>query len=158
GWKDGVSTFERKIVLGTKKENKTGSRFPAGLAVSKDGGHLYVAENVADALAAVDLHTGDIQRLATDHYPYAVEVAAGGSVFVSAGGSDTGARFRQKKNGAFFPMGRLGVGQPPSALLTNRAGSRLYVTLSGSDQIAVVDARSFKLMPTLKDPAPAGPS
>src|SRR5262249_23194601 len=136
----------------------TGSRYPAGLAVSKDGRRLYVAENVGDALAAVDVQTGDIQRLSTDHYPYAVEVASDGSVFVSAWGADTVSRFRPRKDGTLFPAGGLGVGRPPSALLTNRSGSRLYVTLSGNDQIAVVDSRSFRLMSALRDPAPAGPS
>ncbi|HXH94199.1 MAG TPA: hypothetical protein VNN25_21665, partial [Thermoanaerobaculia bacterium] len=31
-WKDGVAAPERKIVLGKQKEDKTGSRYPAGLA------------------------------------------------------------------------------------------------------------------------------
>ena len=32
--KDGAPTFERKILLGKQKEDKTGSRYPAGIAVS----------------------------------------------------------------------------------------------------------------------------
>jgi hypothetical protein len=85
-------------------------------------------------------------------------VAPDGSVFVSAWGADSVTRFRPRKSGTLFLVGRLRVGRHPSALLTNRSGSRLFVTLSGSDQIAVVDTRSFKLEPSLKDPAPAGPS
>jgi len=157
-WKEGAATFERKIVLGTKKEDKTGSRYPAGVAVSRDGTHLYVAENVGDALAVVDLQTNGIQRLATDHYPYAVDVASDGSVYVSAWGADTVSIFRPRKDGTLFPTGRLRVGRHPSALLANRSGSRLYVTLSGSDRIAVVDTRLRKVALTLKDPAPGGPS
>ena len=157
-WKDGSATLDRKIVLGAQKENKTGSRYPAGLAVSRDGTHLYVAENVADSLAVVDLRTGDIQRLATDHYPYAVEVASDRAVYVSAWGADTVSLFRPRRNGTLFPTGRLRVGRHPSALLTNRSGSRLYVTLSGSDRIVIVDTRGQKVERRLEDPAPAGPS
>ncbi|MGH9762888.1 MAG: YncE family protein, partial [Blastocatellia bacterium] len=73
-WKNGTAAFERKIVLGTQKPDKTGSRYPAGLAFSKRGNLLYVAENVGDTLAIVDPATSKvIQRLPTDHYPYAVE-------------------------------------------------------------------------------------
>src|SRR5262249_13099843 len=79
-WKNGRAAFERKIVLGKQKEDKTGSRYPAGIAVSKNGRYLYVAENVGDSLAVVDLTTTDTERLPTDHYPYAVEVAPSGNV------------------------------------------------------------------------------
>jgi YVTN family beta-propeller protein len=157
-WKDGRATLDRKIVLGAQKENKTGSRYPAGLAVSQDGAHLYVAENVADSLAVIDLRTGDIQRLATDHYPYAVEVASDRAVYVSAWGADTVSIFRSRRDGTLFPTGRLKVGQHPSALLTNKSGSRLYVTLSGSDRIVAVDTRGRRVERRLQDPAPAGPS
>ena len=33
-WRDGVAALDKQIVLGQKKEDKTGSRYPAGLAVS----------------------------------------------------------------------------------------------------------------------------
>ncbi|HEX7251553.1 MAG TPA: bifunctional YncE family protein/alkaline phosphatase family protein [Thermoanaerobaculia bacterium] len=158
GWTDGGATLERKIVLGAQKENKTGSRYPAGLAVSPDGSHLYVAENVADALAVINLQTGDIQRLATDHYPFAVEVASNGAVYVSAWGADTISFFRPRRDGTLFPTGRLRVGLHPSALLTNQSGSRLYATLSGSDRIVVVDTHARRVERRLEDPAPAGPS
>ncbi len=116
-WKDGTATFERKIVLGKPKEDKTGSRYPAGLAMSKNGKYLYVAENVGDALAVIDLSTTDIQRLPTDHYPYAVEAAADGNVYVSAWGADTVSLFHARADGSLFSRGRLRVGRHPSALI-----------------------------------------
>src|SRR5256885_11328143 len=45
-WENGAAKFERKIVLGQQKSDKTGSRYPAGLAVSSRSNFLYVAENV----------------------------------------------------------------------------------------------------------------
>jgi len=72
-WSDGVAALDKKIVLGQKKEDKTGSRYPAGLAASKRGNFLYVVENVGDSLAVVDPSLGKVvQRFSTDHYPYAV--------------------------------------------------------------------------------------
>jgi len=157
-WKDGAAALERKIVLGKQKEDKTGSRYPAGLAVSKNGRYLYVAENVGDALAVVDLTTSDIERLPTDHYPYAVEVAADGNVYVSNWGDDSVSMFHARANGTLFAKGRLRVGLHPSALVANSSGSRLFVALAGSDRIAVVDTHAHKVVRMLSDRAPAGPS
>ena len=157
-WKDGVATLERQIVLGKQKEDKTGSRYPAGLAVSRNGSYLYVAENEGSALAVVNLQTGGIQRLATDRYPYSVVVASDGSVYVSAWGADTVSVFRARSDGTLYPTRRLEVGRHPSELAVNKAGSRLYAALSGSDRIAVVDTKAHKVLAALKDPAPAGPS
>ena len=157
-WKDGAAALERKIVLGKQKEDKTGSRYPAGLAVSKNGRYLYVAENVGDALAVVDLATSDIERLPTDHYPYAVEVAADGNVYVSAWGGDTISIFRARANGTLFAKSRLQVGRHPSALLTNKSGSRLFVALAGSDRVAVIDTHSRAVVRMLSDRAPGGPA
>ncbi|HSY47865.1 MAG TPA: bifunctional YncE family protein/alkaline phosphatase family protein [Thermoanaerobaculia bacterium] len=157
-WKDGAAALERKIVLGKQKEDKTGSRYPAGLAVSKNGRYLYVAENVGDALAVVDLSTSDIERLPTDHYPYAVEVAADGNVYVSAWGGDTISIFYARANGTLFAKSRLQVGRHPSALLTNKSGSRLFVALAGSDRVAMIDTRSRRIVRMLSDAAPGGPA
>jgi len=157
-WKDGVAAPERKIVLGKQKEDKTGSRYPAGLAVSKNGRYLYVVENVGDALAVVDLATSDIERLPTDHYPYAVAVASDGNVYVSNWGGDTISIFHARTNGTLFAKSRLHVGRHPSALVTSESGSRLFVALAGSDRIAVIDTHSRKIVRMLSDRAPGGPS
>src|SRR5262245_1567199 len=47
-----------------------GTRYPAGLAVSADGRRLYVAENVADSLAVIDVESRRVtQRFPTAHLP-----------------------------------------------------------------------------------------
>jgi DNA-binding beta-propeller fold protein YncE len=157
-WNAGEPSLARRIVLGTQKEDKTGSRYPAGIAVSKNGKYLYVAENVGDALAVVDLATLRIARLTAGHYPYAVEAAADGNVYVSAWGGDAVSMFRARPDGGLDARGSLRVGPHPSALVSDRSGSRLYAALSGSDRIAVVDTRSRKVLRYLSDAAPAGPS
>jgi DNA-binding beta-propeller fold protein YncE len=158
-WSNGAATVDKKIILGEKKPDKTGSRYPAGLAVSQKGKLLYVAENVGDALAVVDPSSGRVvQRFSTDHYPYAVEVAPDGKVYVSAWGSNTISIFRAFADGTLSNAGRLVVGARPSALVINADGSRLFVALPGTDQIAIVDTRARKVLRYLQDQAPGAPS
>src|SRR5215469_3893406 len=146
-WKDGVAAFARKIALAEKKPDKPGTRYPAGLAASRRGNLLYVAENVANSLAVVDPVSGQVvQRLLTDRYPHAVAVARDGRVYVSAWGAQTVSIFRQRADGRLTNEGRLKVGFRPSALLTNASGSRLYAALAGTDQIAVVDTRGKRVL------------
>ena len=75
--------------------NRSGTRYPAGLAVSPDGARLYVAENLADSLAVVDLASGRVvDRLPTERYPYGVAVAPNGTVWLpvnQCGGHQGGA-------------------------------------------------------------------
>jgi DNA-binding beta-propeller fold protein YncE len=158
-WSNGAASLDKKIILGEKKPDKTGSRYPAGLAVSQKGNLLYVAENVGDALAVVDPSSGRVvQRFSTDHYPYAVEVAPDGKVYVSAWGSNTISIFRAFADGTLSNAGRLVVGPRPSALAINPDGSRLFVALAGTDQIAIVDTRGRKVLRYLQDQAPGAPS
>ncbi|MFY9906398.1 MAG: bifunctional YncE family protein/alkaline phosphatase family protein [Terriglobales bacterium] len=157
-WRDGAAALERKIVLAAKAPDKAGTRYPAGLAVSRAGNYLYVAENVADSVAVVDLATSTVvQRFPTDHYPYAVEAAPNGKVYVSAWAADTVAEFQVKADGLLAPLGNLKVGPRPSALLSNGTGSRLFAALAGTDQIAVIDTAHGTVMRYLSDAAPAGP-
>src|SRR5215471_9207788 len=97
-WQDGIATFSRKIALTAKNaekktdkdKDKSGSRYPAGIAASRHGNLLYVAENVGDSLAVVDPASGQVvERWPTDHYPYAVVAAPDGRVYVSAWGAQT---------------------------------------------------------------------
>lgn len=158
-WKDGAAAFDRKIVLGEKKPDKTGSRYPAGIAFSRRGNLLYVVENVADNLAVVDPVSGQVlQRFATEHYPYAVVAASDGQVYVSAWGAETVSIFRARADGRLTRPTRLRVGFRPSALLANSSGSRLFAALAGIDEIAVIDTHQRRVLKYLHDAAPAGPS
>jgi DNA-binding beta-propeller fold protein YncE len=157
-WDRNTATLERKIILGKPKPDKTGSRYPAGIAVSRNGRFLYVVENVGDSLAVVDVESGEVvQRFPTDHYPYGIEVSGKGEVYVSAWGGNTISSFRARDDGTLVYRGRITVGRHPSALLANPSGTRLFVALAGSDQIAVIDTRASKVLRYLDDPAPGSP-
>jgi YVTN family beta-propeller protein len=156
-WKDGAATLENKFELAkAKTADGTGTSYPAGLAFSPNGKFLYVAEDVGDRLAVVNAATGEItQRFSTDHYPYGVALTAAGQVFVSAWGGSTVSQFRVLADGTLAYLGRIEVGRHPSALAVS--GTKLYVTLAGSDRVAVVDTKLRKVARYLHDAAPGAP-
>jgi DNA-binding beta-propeller fold protein YncE len=157
-WRDKQATLIDTIVLAPKEPKKDGTRYPAGISVARDGKHLYVAENLADSLAVVDLESKRVvQRLQTEPYPYDVVIAPGGEVYVSAWGGNTVSWFLPNKNGSLKERGRITVGRHPSALLLNNSGSRLFVASASTNSIAVVDTKKGQVLAKLQDPPPAGP-
>ena len=157
GWKDGAATLENKFELAkAKTADGTGTSYPAGLAYSPNGKFIYAVEDVGDRLAVVNAATGEIvQRFPTDHYPYGVAVMADARVFVSAWGGSTVSQFRILADGTLAYLGRIEVGRHPSALAVK--GTSLYVTLAGSDRVAIVDTKLRKVARYLQDAAPGAP-
>jgi len=158
-WHDGTASLTDSLVLAVKSPRRSGTRYPAGLAPSPDGRSLYVAENLADSIAVIDLASGRVvQRLATERYPYGVVVAADGTVYVSAWGGSTVSVFRPSGAGSLADAGRIAVDRHPSALQLNADGSRLFVASGSTDRITVVDTKIRKAIARLLDPPPAGPA
>jgi DNA-binding beta-propeller fold protein YncE len=158
-WRDKQATLIDSIVLAQKEPKKDGTRFPAGLAISADDRYLFVAENIADSLAVVELQSKRVvQRFKTEAYPYAVVISPANEVYVSAWGGTTVSVFAPGGNGSFKERGRLRVGRHPSALLLNHDGSRLFVASASTNSIAVVDTKKLAVVTTLLDPPPAGPN
>lgn len=157
-WSNREAVKNGVITLRTKPDpKKSGTSYPAGLAVSPDNRWLYVAENLGDSLAVVDLVTGAVaQRLPTDRYPYGVAADAGGNVYVSCWGTGSVLAFRHV-NGELRRRARIAVGRHPSAVLLNGDGTRLFVTSASTDSIAVVTIGRHNGVRFLHDPAPAGP-
>jgi YVTN family beta-propeller protein len=156
-WANGRAALRDSLVLAVKRRPRaSGTRYPAGLALSPDGSRLYVAENLADSLAVIDVASGQVtQRYATDPYPYGVAVSASGDVFVSAWGGHTVSQFTPAGSG--FTSRKITVGRHPSALLLNRAGTRLFVASGSTDRVDVVSVPAHRVIESLLDPPPAGP-
>jgi YVTN family beta-propeller protein len=152
-----IDLVERlKPAPNAKAADPVGIQYPAGIAMSKNGRFLYIAENLGDTLAVVDVSTKRvIQRVKTDLYPYTVVVDSRGDLYVSAWGDNTINRFRANANGTLRRTGRITVGRHPSAMEVR--GSRLYVASASTDSIAVVDTVTSKVIRTLNDAPPAGP-
>jgi len=158
-WRDKQATLVDSIILARKEPKKDGTRFPAGLAVSHDDKYLFVAENVADTLAVVDLQSKQVvQRLRTDAYPYAVAIPPANEIYVSAWGGQTVSVFVPEGKGTLKERGKIIVGRHPSALLLNRDGSRLFVASASTNSIAVIDTKKARVLTRLLDPPPAGPN
>jgi DNA-binding beta-propeller fold protein YncE len=155
-WKEGTASFKRKLALSSGTDSKEISRTPAGIALSRDNRYLFVAENLSDTFAVINVASGAVtDRKAAGHFPYAVVVSPRGDVFVSAWGADVVTRFRiDTKTGKIRNAAELQVGRHPSALLLNSSGTRLFVACASVDAIAVVDARKFRLITTLNDSVP----
>jgi DNA-binding beta-propeller fold protein YncE len=156
-WKDGSATLENKFELTkARTSDGTGTSYPAALAFSPNGKFLYVAEDAGDRLAVVNAATGEIvQRFSTDHYPYGVSLTADGQVFVSAWGGSTLSQFHVLADGTLAYLGRIEVGRHPSAMAVK--GAKLFVTLAGSDRVAVVDTKLRRVARYLHDSAPGAP-
>lgn len=157
GWSAGTATLADSLILAPRAPKADGTRYPAGLALSPDDRFLYVAENLADSLAVIDLGTGAVvERVAAGRYPYGVAVAPDGTVYVSAWGGYEVRAFAPRGNRLVL-RATIPVGRHPSTLLLNRDGSRLFVTSASTDRVAVVDAEHDRVLTQLADSAPSGP-
>ena len=159
-WSGDRARLRDSLALAVKPDSaRSGTRYPAGLGLSPDGRTLYVAENLADSLAVVDLETGRVtQRVAAGRYPYGVVVAADGSVYVSAWGGSEVRSFQTEGPGRLGAARVIPVARHPSALLLNAAGTRLFVASGSTDRVSVADTRTGRVITDLFDPAPAGPA
>ncbi len=155
-WSAGRASLADSIALAVKVPRQGGTRYPAGVAISRDGRTLYAAENLGDSLVVVDLPTRRVvQRLATERYPYGVAVGTDGTVYVSAWGGSTVSAFPARANGTLNEGTRIRVARHPSAVLLNNDASRLFVASGSTDRVSVVDTRSQRVVATLNDASPA---
>lgn len=155
-WHSGQATLADSIALAVKQKGKSGTRYPAGIAISGDGRTLYAAENLGDSLAVVDLAARRVvQRLATEQYPYGVVAGPDGTVYVSAWGGWTVSAFPARASGTLEEGKRIRVARHPSALLLSTDGSRLFAASGSTDRVSVIDTRSQRVVATLNDASPA---
>jgi YVTN family beta-propeller protein len=156
-WRNGELGAVKRIELRAKDPKKPGVRYPAGLAFSRDGKRLYVAENLSDTVAVIDVASQKVaQRVQTDRYPYAVVVSRRGDVYVSSWGDNTVVRFTSRRDGAILRERRISVARHPSAMLLDDTRQRLYVASASTDSISIVDVATGSVVNTLHD-APPGP-
>ncbi len=156
-WNDAATPFATPADSIVLAEPKAASRYPAGLALSADGRFLYVAENLADSLAVIELVSRRVvQRLGVGPYPYAVAASTDGRVYVSAWGSDFIATFESDDSGHLHARHAIDAGRHPSALLLSANGRRLFATTASTDRIAVIDTRASRVVRFLCDAPPGG--
>ncbi len=156
-WQNGAAELRDSLVLAAKPARESGTRYPGGLALSPDSRFLYVAENLADSIAVIELASGRVaQRLPAGRYPYDVVCGADGTVYVSAWGGFEVAVFRPSQKG-LVRSGTIRAGRHPSAMLLDRSGTRLYVASASTDRVAIIDTRRNTVVAELLDTIPGGP-
>lgn len=156
-WANARAQLTDSIIIEPKAPQKNGRRYPAGLALSPDGSHLYVAENLTDSLAVVDLATAAVvQRFGVERYPYGVVVDGEGTVYVSSWGGSTVSSF-SAANGRLTATGRMSAGRHPSAMLLSHDGSRLFVASGSTDRVTVLETRRRRAVTSIIVTPPGGP-
>ena len=151
-WQNGAAVLSDSIVLEPRTARQKGIRYPAGFAFSPDGRQLYVAENLSDSLAVIDVASKRVtERIAVGRYPYGVVVAPDGGIFVSAWGG-----FEVWHRQASGQVVRIRVARHPSTMLLNADGSRLYVASGSTDRVSVVDTRTNTVVGEVVDTVPGG--
>src|SRR5256714_3884622 len=154
-WNADKATLADSIRLAAKERGRSGTRYPAGIGVSRDGRALYVAENLGDSVAVIDVASRRVvQRLGTERYPYGVAVSADGTVYVSGWDGWTVSAFPSNADGTLAAGSRITVSRHPSALLLNADGSRLFVASGSTDKIDVIDTRTKQVIGVLNDASP----
>jgi YVTN family beta-propeller protein len=107
---------------------------------------LFVAENLSDSVAVVDLATARVrQRIKVPAYPYDVAVAADGKVYVSGWGGSAIAVLSPNPEGLRLEQ-TIEVDRHPSALRLSADGSRLFAASCSTDRITVVDTRAGRVI------------
>src|ERR1041385_7238592 len=141
----------------------------AGIAVSPDGKHLLVANHQNDSvslievetnqvLAELDLRPGKInpaqKGVAGGEYPYGVAFAGDDKAYVSS------LRDREIVVLSIKPTltvkARIKTHGQPGKLITNRAGTLVFVAADNSDSVVIVDTAKDKVVAEIKTTAPAG--
>jgi YVTN family beta-propeller protein len=149
------------------------NEIPAGLAVSRDGGKIYVALNLANRLAELDAATGKILRMwDVGVAPFDV-VLAGKKIYVSNWGGrrpDAGSVTGPAGRGTLVRVDERSIASEGSVSVidlntTNQAeiltglhacalalspnGKFLVVANAGSDTLSVIDTRTDKIVETI---------
>src|SRR3954464_5909186 len=163
----GVAQFERVIKVPPPSNAPTPQNFPPTntkkiawpdrLAVSPDGKRLLVPLNLADAAAIVDTGSGAVRYVQTGDYPYGAAILPDGKTglvsneapgTVSVVDLDAGTKVKDIQVGAHLSH--------PEAIAIDPKEPRAYVTVTNSDQVAVIDTKALKVERTLSVERPEG--
>jgi len=153
----GKATEAGKIILGSaafhamdnrqrnaaRNASKGEFAFPSGIAATPDGKRLFVAENLTNKVAVVDLTNNSvITKIAVGEYPYDCTISRDGKrVYVSNWGSRSVAVIDPKTNQV---LGNISTGDHPNDLELTRNGKLLYVANANSNTVSVLDTTQMK--------------
>ncbi len=156
-----VSAFAENAPMPNYNSN-IAAVYPTGIALSPDDNTLFVANNLGDTLGIIsDLRDRrkitriSLVREGSEQFVYPYQVAVLPSkdnktaekIYVSLWGDGTIAVV-DAKNPAKV-MKHIAVNRHPTAMIFNRAKSRLYVVNSNADVVSVIDTASDEVVETI---------
>jgi YVTN family beta-propeller protein len=137
--------------------NTTKISWPDRLAVSPDSTRLLVPLNLADQAAVVDAASGVVSYVPTGNYPYGAAISRDSKLgFVS---NETPGTVSVIDMATAKKLKDIQVGphlSHPEAITVDPVANRVYVTVTNSDQVAVIDTSSLQVIRTLSVGRPEG--
>ena len=160
----GVLTEGASLPLPTTAPDGTAlNLFPAGLALTPDGTHLVVADQLADAVSVVDLGSGAVTTTPVGHRPLWVTLAADGlTAYVTNQGAAT-VSVVTLAGGVPATTGTLATGLHPNKSVLAPDAAHLYVSDGDADTVSVIDlaagtTSSISVAPTADSPIGSNPT
>jgi len=152
-----------------------GDSYPCGVALSGDGSHAYVALSRSNSLAIVDLEAGKLEaEVAVGVAPFDVVLSPDNKVaYVSNWGGrkpshgervmkSSGTETLVDEHGipssgtvsevdltSRTVIADVAVGLHPSGMVARRDGSLLFVANANSDNVSIIDTKTFKVLETV---------
>ena len=128
-----------------------GTRYPGGLALSPDGRFLYVAENLADSIAVIELASGRVvQRLPAGRYPYESSAAPTAPCTCPRGAGSRCAFSVPASRRLALRCGTIRPAATPPRCCSMPDGTRLFVASASTDRVAVIDTRRDTVVAELR--------
>ncbi len=139
--------------------DNTAAVYPVGIALSPDGETVYSANNLADSLGVIsDLRDSrKIERIPLRRsgskqfvYPYDVKTVTKGKqvskLYVSLWGDGSVAVVNPAAQNR---VSHIAVGRHPTAMLMNKAQTRLFVVNSNADNVSVIETSTDRVIETI---------
>ncbi|WP_334172975.1 alkaline phosphatase family protein [Sinomonas sp.] len=160
----GKLTEGAPLALPTKTPaGKALNLYPAGLAVTPDGGRLVVADQLGDAVSVIDTSTGAVQTVPVGSKPLSVTLSPDGNTayVTDQGASDVTVL---DVSGAQPAVVRtLAVGLHPNKSVISGDGKTLFVANGDADTVSAVDtatgaSKTINLSPYADAPVGTNPT
>ena len=117
--------------------------FVGGIAVSRDGSHLFAVHVFGQLLTSINLASGDVETtVKLPAEPYTCLLSPDGStIYVSLWG---GAKVLRFDAATLAAEGEVVVGEHPNAMVFSADGKRLFVACANTNAVWVVDTAAAK--------------
>lgn len=142
---DGQLSEKPAILL---KDSKNSNFYPAGLSVSPDGAHLYVANNLDHSVSKIDLGTQKIvQTVSVGKNPYTAFLSKDGkSLYVSNWGESSVTLLNPE---TMEVKKTIPTELHPNAIAENPVTGDIYISNSDDDSISIIDSKLQQVVQTL---------